>query len=69
MLKSVLLRFKRAMSLEQHTFAKYSEFVSRECKCIPHRENKINFSANYVLINILEKLCLFHDSSQEEVVG
>ena len=36
---------------------------------MPHRENKINFSANYVLKNILEKLRLFHDSSQEEVDG
>ena len=30
---------------------------------------EIDFSANYVLSNILEKLRLFHDSSQEEVDG
>ena len=50
-----------------HTLAKHSQFDSRECKCIPHRGNKINFSANYVPRNIWEKLCLLHDSSQEEV--
>ena len=50
-----------------HTLTKHSQFDLRECKCIPHRGNKINFSANYVLRNILEKLRLFHDSSKEEV--
>ena len=38
-----------------HTLAKHSQFDSRECKCIPNRGNNINFSANYVLTNILEE--------------
>ena len=33
------------------------------------RGNKLNFSAYYVFINIFEKLRLFHDLCQEEVVG
>ena len=33
------------------------------------RGNKINFSANYLLRNILQKLRLYHDSSSEEVDG
>ena len=56
--------------MKQHNaLAKHSQFDSRECKCIPHGGNKLNFLANYVLINIFEKLRLFHDLSQEEVVG